>query len=159
MIIAIIDLGTNTFNLLIVEVSDDNSHKPLFKTKISVKLGEGGINRNFIAPKAFERGIKAMKKHAQSIKKFKASKIVAFATSAIRSASNGGLFIETTKKEVGIDIKILSGNQEAEYIYYGVCQALSLEVDNASLIMDIGEGAMNLSLPTSKVLFGNKAWI
>ena len=152
MVIAIIDLGTNTFNLLIVEVYNDKSHKRLFKSKTSVKLGEGGINRNFIAPLAFERGINALKEHKYNIEKFKVEKIIAFATSAIRSASNGNDFIERVKSEVGIEIKTLSGEQEAEFIYYGVRQALDMG-DETSLIMDIGGGSNEFIIANKSEIF------
>lgn len=53
MKIAVIDLGTNTFNLLIVEVNSDKTYSTVFQTKISVKLAEGGINKGFIAENTF----------------------------------------------------------------------------------------------------------
>ena len=59
---AIIDLGTNTFNLLVVE-----GNTRLYKTKIAVKLGEGGINKGYIAEAPFQRGFEALKKHLQTI--------------------------------------------------------------------------------------------
>ena len=60
MRIAIIDLGTNTFNILIVETDASNAYKQIFQTKIAVKLGEGGITKGFIAPIPFQRGIDAL---------------------------------------------------------------------------------------------------
>ncbi len=120
MKVAIIDLGTNTFNLLIVEINSDHSYNHIFQTKISVKLGEGGINHGVITPVPFQRGIDALKTHKQTIEKNKAEKIYAFATSAIRSASNGHEFVAKVKEEVGIDIQVISGDKEAELIYCGV---------------------------------------
>ena len=62
---AIIDLGTNTFNLLIAESDGDNSFTKLFNTKVAVKLGEGGINAGYIADVPFQRGINALKQYQQ----------------------------------------------------------------------------------------------
>ena len=152
MIIAIIDLGTNTFNLLIVEVFDDNSYKQISKTKLEVKLGEGGINRNFITPLAFERGMNALREHKRSIEKYKAEKIIAFATSAIRSSSNGAEFIRKVKRDIDLEVKILSGEQEAEFIYYGVRQALDLRSE-ATLIMDIGGGSNEFIIANNSEIF------
>ena len=92
MKIAIIDLGTNTFNLLIVEGSTT-----LFKIKIAVKLGEGGITKGYIAEAPFQRGFEALKKHLQTIEEYQVDRTLAFATSAIRSASNGVDFVTIVK--------------------------------------------------------------
>jgi len=141
MLIAVIDLGTNTFNLLVAEVFPNKSFKELYNAKTPVKLGEGGINKNFIAPAPFQRGLEALRIYANKIKDFKVNKTVAFATSAIRSASNGSAFIQEAKKETGLTIQIIQGEEEAELIYYGVKQALSFQKYN-SLIMDIGGGSI-----------------
>ncbi len=71
---AIIDLGTNTFNLLITEFTG-NTAKVLFNTKISVKLGEGGINKKIIQDAAFERGLNALVLFNQIIKQYEVKKI------------------------------------------------------------------------------------
>ena len=118
MRIAIIDLGTNTFNLLIAEINYDEGIKYLFETKLAVKLGEGGITKGLIAAEPFRRGISALKIHKQTIENYKADKTFAFATSAIREASNGEEFIDKVKEETDIDVEIISGNKEAELIYY-----------------------------------------
>ncbi len=140
MRIAIIDLGTNTFNLLIVKVNRNKSYSQLFQTKISVKLGEGGINKNFIESIPFQRGIEALKTYKQTLERFYVTKTFAFATSAIRSASNGNDFVSKAKEETGIDVEIISGEKEAELIYYGVRKALELG-NELSLIIDIGGGS------------------
>ena len=98
MRIAIIDIGTNTFNLLIQEV-DKNTTTLLHKDKISVKLGEGGINDGVIHPIPFQRGLDAIGVHLATIDQFQVDKIVAFATSAVRSAKNGGEFKAAIEKQ------------------------------------------------------------
>ena len=92
---AIIDLGTNTFNLLIVE-----GNTTIFKTKIAVKLGEDGITKGYIAEAPFQRGFDALKKHLQTIEAYQVDRTLAFATSAIRSASNGVNFVAKVKTEL-----------------------------------------------------------
>ena len=61
MKLAILDLGTNTFNLLIVEIGSNKSYSILYKEELSVKLGEGGITKKIIAPIPFQRGIDGLK--------------------------------------------------------------------------------------------------
>lgn len=140
MRIAIIDLGTNTFNLLVAEIDGDGKHSKFYNDKIAVKLGEGGINKGFIAPEPFQRGLKAINEHMKIVHALHAERVLAFGTSALRNASNGRDFIEAIKKQEGIEIQIIDGNREAEYIYYGVREAVAMD-DQASLILDIGGGS------------------
>ena len=149
---AIIDLGTNTFNLLIVEGSTT-----LFKTKIAVKLGEGGITKGCIAKTSFQRGFEALRKHLQTIEEFQANRTLAFATSAIRSASNGADFVAKVKTELGLHIEVIDGDKEAELIYLGVQQALDLG-DGNKLIMDIGGGSTEFIICNKKEIFWKQSF-
>ena len=149
---AIIDLGTNTFNLLIVEGSTT-----LFKTKIAVKLGEGGITKGYIAEASFQRGFDALKKHLQTIESYQVDRTLAFATSAIRSASNGVDFVARVKTELGLHIEVIDGEKEAELIYLGVQQALDLG-DGNKLIMDIGGGSTEFIICNKKEIFWKQSF-
>ncbi len=150
--IAIIDLGTNTFNLLIVEVKSDKTYRQLFQTKISVKLGEGGINKGFIAPIPFQRGIDAINIYKKVIVDYQAEKTIAIATSAIRDAANGKDFTTRIKQESDIEIKIISGEEEAELIYIGVREAAKMTSDS-SLIIDIGGGSTEIIIANKSEIF------
>jgi len=158
MKIAVIDLGTNTFNLLIVEVNSDKTYSTVFQTKISVKLAEGGINKGFIAEVPFQRGIDALKAHYNTTLKYQADKIYAFATSAIRGASNGFEFIEKAKAETGIQIQMISGDREAELIFYGVRSAVEMS-DETSLIIDIGGGSTEFIIANKNEIFWKQSFL
>ena len=147
--IAIIDTGTNTFNLLIVEINEDRNINILVDEKIPVKLGEGGINKKFIAPPAFERGIKAIKDYLRVILFYHVDKTLAFGTSAIRSATNGKDFTEEVKRQTGLEIDVISGDKEAEYIYYGVREAVELGEEKV-LILDVGGGSNEFIICNNK---------
>jgi exopolyphosphatase/guanosine-5'-triphosphate,3'-diphosphate pyrophosphatase len=157
MRIAIIDLGTNTFNLLVADISGNNSFKSIFSTKVAVKLGEGGIGKRFISPAAFHRGINALKTHRAIIDKLKVAKIIAFGTSGIRSASNGKQFVAAAKKEANIDITIISGDKEAELIYKGVNLALDIGKE-PSLVLDIGGGSNEFIIATSEKILWKQSF-
>ena len=152
MKIAILDLGTNTFHLLIAEISEKGEWKKLFKSKMVVKLGEGAIDRNEIAINPFKRGIKAMKHYKNIIDSYKPNKVIAFATSAIRSASNGEDFVATVMKETGINIQVIDGDREAHLIYLGVKQCIDL-ANSCSLIIDIGGGSTEFIICNEKEIF------
>lgn len=138
MTAAVIDLGTNTFHLIIAQISTDEV-KVIYKTNIPVKLGEGRINDNIIIPEAYERGLLALETFNSEIKKHKADVVKAIATSAIRSAANGDDFIKAAKSLTGIEIEAVSGDEEAGYIYSGI--KATGAIDGSSLIIDIGGGS------------------
>lgn len=158
MRIAIIDLGTNTFNLLVVEVNTDKTYTALYQTKIAVKLGEGGINKDFIAPAPFERGIDALKTYKTTIGEYKADKIYAVATSAIRGASNGDEFVAKAMEETGIEVRVITGEQEAETIYYGVRNAVKIGEQN-SLIIDIGGGSTEFIIANNEKIVWKQSFL
>ena len=151
MITAVIDLGTNTFHLLIADLSFEEP-KILYKTNLPVKLGEGRINENIIIPEAFTRGIEALKGFKKEIDQHNVAQIRAIATSAIRSATNGNEFVNAAALQAGINITVINGDQEATYIYNGV-KATGV-IDATSLIIDIGGGSTEFILCNqSKVLW------
>ena len=156
MRIAILDIGTNTFHLLITDV-DGKKFSQTFKSKTSVKLGEGAIHRDRIAAKPFRRGINALIHYKEIIDKYKPDKVFAYATSAIRSAENGIRFVEKVKIKTGIDIKVISGSKEAELICYGVRQCINLKGES-SLIMDIGGGSTEFIIADDKKIFWKKSF-
>ncbi len=151
MRIAIIDMGTNTFNLLIVETKENNQYKAIFKDKAGVKLGKGGINKKLITPEAFERGINAIDNHLKTIDSHNVNKIIATATSGVRSTENGKEFVDTIESKFGLNVQIITGDEEAELIYRGVKQAVNFNNENV-LILDIGGGSNEFIIANSKGL-------
>jgi exopolyphosphatase/guanosine-5'-triphosphate,3'-diphosphate pyrophosphatase len=154
--LAVIDCGTNTFNLLIVE-TENKQYKKVFKTRIPVKLGEDTINLGYINNSAFERGILALNNFKIICLDYNVNEIYAFATSAIRDASNGIEFVKEVKNKFEIDIKIIDGNEEAELIFYGNKQAVPLN-DKISLIMDIGGGSNEFILCNKDTIFWKQSF-
>ncbi|WP_295669461.1 exopolyphosphatase [uncultured Mucilaginibacter sp.] len=137
---AVMDLGTNTFHLLIAEAGNHGFNEIVHEEE-PVKLGEGGINKGYIVPAAFERGIKTMEQFSELIKNNNVQQVRAIATSALRSAANGEDFIRQVKEKTGIAIEIINGDQEAAFIYKGV-KASGCLTDENSLIVDIGGGSV-----------------
>ena len=156
MRLAILDLGTNTFHLLIVDVNGKKV-KNVFKSKTVVKRGERGINQNLIAKAPFKRGIDSLLNYKKIIDQYIPDKTYAFATSAIRSAENGNIFIKTAKRKIDIEIKIISGAKEAELIYFGVRRFLNLK-GSPSLIMDIGGGSTEFIIADEKKIFWKRSF-
>ncbi|TDG36315.1 exopolyphosphatase [Pedobacter changchengzhani] len=155
MRVAVIDLGTNTFHLLIAEIKN-HQFSILYKTNVPVKLGEGKINDNLIIPEAFKRGIDTLKSFNETINSYHVDQISATATSAIRSAKNGEEFVTVAKAEAQISIKIITGDEEAQLIYNGV--KLSGAITNTALIMDIGGGSIEFILCDNENIFWKKSY-
>lgn len=158
MVFAIIDLGTNTFNLLIAERLPNNTFKKIFNTKIAVKLGEGTINKGYIADAPFQRGINALKQYQQYLLDYNVEHTYAFATSAIRSASNGVEFVTQAKKVAGMSITVIDGNEEADLIYHGNRMAVNMD-HSISLIMDIGGGSTEFILANHDTIFWKQSFL
>lgn len=135
---AVIDLGTNTFNMLIADVFASN-FELVHTEKDGVALGMGGINHNRIADEALIRGFNALGHFKAVCADYQVQEIHAFGTSALRDASNSNDFLNKVQLELGIDIQIISGELEAELIYKGV--KWSYDFSEPSVIMDIGGGS------------------
>ena len=137
--IAIIDLGTNTCNLMIAEYSHSD-FKILYQGKEVVKLGKSGMGNNQLTPDGLERAILAIHKHQERISHYHPQEIVIIATSAIREATNSDWFGQEVKTRTGLELQIVSGEKEADLIFKGVKLAFG-EIEDHSLILDIGGGS------------------
>jgi exopolyphosphatase/guanosine-5'-triphosphate,3'-diphosphate pyrophosphatase len=138
---AVIDLGTNTFHLMIFE-----GKNILFKTSIASKIGQGGINQGIITEEGIQRALNVLNIFKEKLIEFELNteNVFAFGTSAIRNASNQSEFVERVKNETDINITVIDGDKEAELIYKGVSQAV--KVDKNALIVDIGGGSVEFIL-------------
>lgn len=140
--VGIIDLGTNTFHLIIAEIDEREHYIIKGKYKEPVQLGEGGINSGKITGEAFKRGIRALKTFRTILTTSGITKIFAFATSAIRSATNGADFIKSAKEEADIEIKVINGNEEAALIFEGIKNGVQIPFEERVLLIDIGGGSV-----------------
>ena len=138
---ASIDIGTNTVRLLICEELSDGLLKNLYIDRVITRLGEGfSENTRQITPKAISRTISALIHFSQTIKQYKVNKIRAIATSVVRESVNGSDFVEKTKTEAGIEVEVVSGDEEAELTVLGVLNSVRVETDEY-IIFDIGGGS------------------
>ncbi len=154
---AIVDLGTNTFNLLVFEQVSDHSMRIIVSVERPVFLGKGGIEKGVITADAFERGMEALRVHRASAIEHGAERITGFGTSALRNARNGKDFVQRAWDELGIAITIVPGEEEAGLILDGVRQAVPLGT-RPTLIMDIGGGSTEFILATDKALMWKQSF-
>ena len=135
---AVIDLGTNTFNLLIGSVFGDKL-EIIYCEKEAVLLGMNGINNGSIAEDAWMRAMQTLFRFKKRCEKQNVDEIIGFGTSALRGAKNGELFVKEVYENIGIRIHIISGSQEAQLIYRGVRWLFDFK--QATTIMDMGGGS------------------
>jgi len=155
--IGIIDLGTNTFNLLIAELDNKGGYTPTYRSKVGVKLGEGSFEKKYITEAAMERAFLALEAQIAVIKNQYCDKILAFATSAVRGASNANDFVRKVNERFGINIHVIDGDREASMIYNGVQLSGALSSENA-LIMDIGGGSTEFVAANDQEIIWKKSY-
>lgn len=147
--IAVIDLGTNTFHLLIVLV-EDGQFSTLYRERRFIKLAEQGIET--IGQAAYQRALEAMSAYAKILEEHQVEECQAFGTAALRTASNGAEFITEVLQKTGIQIQLIDGQREASLIHKGVALAVPL-AKHPLLIMDIGGGSVEFILANRDQVF------
>jgi exopolyphosphatase/guanosine-5'-triphosphate,3'-diphosphate pyrophosphatase len=152
--LAAIDIGTNSFHMIVAEVRANGNFTVLGREKEVVRLGEGSSDMKHLSDGAIDRGIAVLKRFALIAENHRAE-IHAVATSAVREALNRDRFVERVRQEIGIAVDVVSGFEEARLIYLGVMQALPVYHKNA-LLVDIGGGSTEFLLGKGgTVLFAN----
>lgn len=156
--LGIIDLGTNTFHLLIVERSAAGT-RTLFHISQAARIGEGGINQRVITEAATGRALDVLRYFRENLDHYQVApeNTFAFGTSAIRNAENSEAFCETIRQETNITIQVIDGDKEAFYIYSGARSALDLG-NEASMIMDIGGGSVEFIIGNQHQIYWKQSF-
>ncbi len=138
-LIAAIDIGTNSFHLVVARPTDDSGFEIVTTQKEVVRLGSGSGDMKTLAPDAMDRGIAALSRMCEVANSLGAS-VHAVATSAVREAENRSEFLDRARDEAGVDIKVISGFEEARLIHLGILKALPV-FDKRIMGFDIGGGS------------------
>jgi exopolyphosphatase/guanosine-5'-triphosphate,3'-diphosphate pyrophosphatase len=145
MRVAIIDLGTNSVRFDVHSLADSGSAKLLHREKLMIRLGQGVFLKGKMDPAAIDRTVEAMEHFRQIATGLRVRKIVAFGTSALREASDSRTLVESVKKRTGIEIKVISGKEEAKLIAQGVLANENPPKGRFALV-DIGGGSTEISV-------------
>ena len=137
--LAAIDMGTNSFHLVVAKALPHGKFHILDSGKVSVRLGSGAIDLDTISDAAMDRGLKAIQ-YFKKIADSQNARIHAVATSAVREARNKDQFINLIKENCDVNVEVISGHEEARLIYLGILQALPL-YNKQILTIDIGGGS------------------
>jgi exopolyphosphatase/guanosine-5'-triphosphate,3'-diphosphate pyrophosphatase len=146
--IAAIDLGTNSFHAVLVDIYPDGSFRTVNKLKEMVILAEKGLEDR-LSREAMDRGLEALKRIKFLCDSHNVENILAYATSAIREAENGGDFIKEVGEQVGIRVRAISGKMEAEMIGFAIRYSIVLS-EEMVLMADIGGGSVEFIIGNNK---------
>jgi len=149
--VAAIDIGTNSVHMIVAELRK-RSYRVVDKEKQMVQLGLGSLDGAPLNDDAIERAVTALRKMVEVARGWKVDEIVAVATSAVREAPNRREFLRRIRDDVGIRVRVISGEEEADYIYRAVRSAVDLDGSTA-LCLDIGGGSVEFIVGTASEIF------
>ena len=151
MRIAAIDIGTNSIHMIVVQVRPDLSFEVVDREKEMVRLGAGGLDGRSLTPTATTAALQTLAKFRRLADSHKVDEIVAAATSAIREADNGGDFIAEVARRTGIQIRVISGTEEARLIHVAAVYGVHMG-GSPAVVIDIGGGSIEVTLGTASHL-------
>lgn len=138
--LAAIDIGTNTILLLIADLRADGTFAVLEDRAEITRLGEHVDRTRLISAAAEARSVAALRAYLERCRNLGVSEIVAVGTSALRDARNAAEFEDRLRRELGLELRVLSGEQEAAYSYLAVQRGLELKAGEV-LVVDVGGGS------------------
>ncbi len=152
---AIIDLGTNTFQLLIADEDPKTGQmRVLYEDHRPVGLGKGAMETGLLQLDAMARALEVLERFLWHAQDKGCVSIKGIGTSILRNARNAGVFIELVESQLGIPIQVISGIQEADYIFQGIRHSLPQPWNQVSMVMDIGGGSVEFIIfQGSDILF------
>src|SRR5579884_1424972 len=139
-VLAGIDIGTNTFRLLVAEMNDARALREIGSAKEITRLGEGFSIQKAFLPEAVERSIATLKRFKEILQKYRIDDLIVVGTSAVREAQNREDFLKEVKRQTGFDVQVISGEEEALCTFLGVNMVMQNQTE-PMLVMDIGGGS------------------
>jgi exopolyphosphatase/guanosine-5'-triphosphate,3'-diphosphate pyrophosphatase len=144
--IAVLDVGSNTIKLLIVEKRGSGIFEPLFEEAHACRLGQG-ISRKRLAAESIERALNSLKYFLLQCRRFDTESIAAVGTAALREAGNADEFLQAAAA-LGISVEVISGDEEARLSYIAVRNDPHWRDADTLLTVDIGGGSTELAWST-----------
>ncbi len=145
MRVAIIDLGTNSVRFDVHALTTAGKSKLLHREKLMIRLGQGVFLKGRMDPAAIERTVEAMEHFRAIASSLRVRRIVAFGTSALREASDSAKLVESVKRRAGIEVRVISGKEEARFIAQGIL-ANENPPKGPYALVDIGGGSTEISV-------------
>jgi exopolyphosphatase / guanosine-5'-triphosphate,3'-diphosphate pyrophosphatase len=145
-ILAAIDVGTNSLHMVVAQIRPELPAFDIVATeKEAIRLGDRDPDTGDLTPEAIARALAALRRCQDLARSLQAEQIIAVATSAVREAPNGRDFLALVQEELGLEIDLISGPEEARRIYLGVLSGMEFH-RKPHVIIDIGGGSTELIL-------------
>ncbi|MET0276624.1 MAG: Ppx/GppA phosphatase family protein [Acidimicrobiia bacterium] len=151
MRVAALDLGTNSFHLLIADAHADGHLDPIVREKEMLRLGEVVSRHGLIPPTAADQVVATVRRFRLLADAAGADEILACATSAIRRATNGGDVVDRIEDETGVRVDVISGHEEARLIFGAVRASVVLDPPPA-LCFDLGGGSLEITVGDARAM-------
>jgi len=149
---AAIDIGTNSIHMIVAEAREGGGYRVVDREKEMVQLGLASLDGQPLTDEAIERGVSAIARMSDLAKRWNVEEVIAVATSAVREAPNRRDFLRRVKNEAGVRVRVISGEEEADYIFRAVRTAVDIDGSTA-LSIDIGGGSMELIVGTADEIY------
>jgi len=155
--IAAIDLGSNAMRMVVGEVDESWRVNTIENIRLPVRLGEDVFSKGHLEEKTIQRTEEAFLRFKRVADSFGVHRIRAVGTSAAREAANGDLLIDRVFRSSGIEIEIISGDEEAHLIHSAVAHVLELK-DKRTLLIDIGGGSVEVTVSTGRNIISTDSY-
>ncbi len=156
--VAAIDIGTNSIRCIVAEMDRMGTYRVLVDEKATVRLGEGITRNNTISPDAWRRAADALALMKKLVDGYGVVGLQAVATSAVRTALNGEAFVRDIADTIGLDITIISGEEEAEFVTLSVLYNFDM-AGNRFVMVDIGGGSVEIVTAVGSYVEEVFSWI
>ncbi len=141
--IAAIDLGSNSFHMIIARMANDGQLQVLDRLKEMVQLAAGLDDDRMLSREARQRALDCLARFGQRLRRIPPSRVRIVGTNTLRQARNGRGFLAAAEELLGYSVEVISGIEEARLIYLGVAHT-SPPVEGRRLVIDIGGGSTEL---------------
>lgn len=146
-LVAFMDIGTNSIRLLVVRINPNHTTTVVTQLKHMVRLGEGEFTNQYLQPAPMDRAVQVVREFTRLARSYGVDDILAVATAATREATNQRAFVRLLQREAHIDVRVVSGPEEARLIYLGVSSGIHLG-DKQAFFVDIGGGSTEIIIGT-----------
>lgn len=156
MKIGVLDIGSNSIHIVVAEITGETQFEIVGRGKDMTRLGDETLKSGWLSRRKMDEGVSVVERFVQLARHRGVQKVLAFATAAVREASNGGEFVERILRQTGMKVRTITGDEEARLIYLAVRHFTDLSKRRA-LIVDIGGGSVELIVGSAQVMLGERS--
>ena len=155
--IAAVDAGSNAIRLVVGEIKGNGRVEPIENIRLPVRLGQDAFTTGLLGEETIQQGVDAFLHFRRVTDGYAVTKIRAIATSALREAANSHILLDRIQQTSGIEIEIISGEEEARLIHLAVEHAVDLG-DKRAILIDIGGGSVEVTISKNRKIISTESY-